>query len=313
MASVSILTAGGKMGGSEIVEYCGYKDCIKLENKSVKLVLSGACGGRVLEYSLNGKNAIYLDREQDGWTYVPGKDKINPGGGRLDIGPERIVPKHLDLWIGKWTAEITGQFSASLTSAQDKETGVQLIRNFNLAPDSSILTVTQTIRNISDKTVSYCHWSRTLAPPDGICIVPLTPDSHYPEKYIMYKGNTIDFRPKDENILVKDDSIIIKACPEYSKLGFDSSSGWLAYMVPNDILFIKKFPVYPDRVYNEITGMTVCIYYHKKFCELEPIGPKEIIKPGQSASFTEIWQLENFPFPGNANTIDIVKVKTLLK
>ena len=39
--------------------------------------------------------------------------------------------------------------------------------------------------------------------------------------------------------------------------------------------------------------------------ELEPIGPRETLKPGESASFTEHWWLVDNPFPKNGAQIDL--------
>jgi hypothetical protein len=46
-------------------------------------------------------------------------------------------------------------------------------------------------------------------------------------------------------------------------------------------------------------------------CELEPIGPREILKPGQSASFTEEWFLVPHKFPGSGPKVNLSTVKTI--
>ena len=115
--------------GPKIISHSGYSDCIELRNESTRVVLCPAAGGRVLEYSLNGKNSLYLDPKQDGWVYDPEKGEIDPWGGRFDIGPEKIIPRHPDLWLGKWEGKITGVRSARMISVEDKATGVQLTRD----------------------------------------------------------------------------------------------------------------------------------------------------------------------------------------
>lgn len=39
----------------------------------------------------------------------------------------------------------------------------------------------------------------------------------------------------------------------------DSYGGLIAYLSPNDLLFVKQFRTYPDRVYNEAAGLTISI------------------------------------------------------
>ncbi|MFA6471160.1 MAG: hypothetical protein WCU00_03880 [Candidatus Latescibacterota bacterium] len=288
--------------GTSWVTSHGYSGCVQLDNGNVRVVLEPNCGGRVLEYSLKGKNVLYVDPKQDGMVYTPGKPFPDPCGGRCDFGPEVIVPRHPDLWLGKWTAEITGPYSARMTSVEDKNTGVQLIRDYTLDKNSSHLKFTQTIKNISKETKQYCHWSRTFGEGGGICLVPISPNSRFPKGFIIYgPGAAMTYVPENHpSYSVRDNFLIITGEPPQAKFGLDSMSGWLSYITRSNLLFVKKFPVYPDRPYMEMASLTISLYYYKdQECELEPIGPKETIKPGKTASFTEDWWLFSFPYPSD--------------
>lgn len=97
--------------------------------------------------------------------------------------------------------------------------------------------------------------------------------------------------------------------PARAKLAFDSAAGWFCYLTRNNLMFVKRFPVYPQRVYNEMAGLTISIWYFEdKMCELEPIGPAENLSPGQSASFTEEWWLLPYRFPGSGAAVDLKQV-----
>jgi len=303
----------GRFCGAGLVEHSGYSDCIELKNEAARVVLGPACGGRVLEYSLNGRNCLYLDPRQNGWVYEPPKGTIDPSGGRFDIGPENTIPSHPDLWLGKWKGQITGPRSARLVSVEDKATGVQLVREFTLDKSSSRLTCRQTIKNISNETRHWCHWSRTLADGGGICLIPLTPNSRFPNKYAMYEqGPLINYRPQDPNVGIRDGFLEVVGTPKYPKLGVDSYAGWLCYLCRSNLMLVKRFPTYPYRVYGEIAAITISIWYYKDImCELEPIGPRETIAPGRSASFSEEWWLLPYEFPGrggHANLGQVVQV-----
>jgi len=280
------------------VDYFGYDDCIELKNESTRVVLGHHAGGRILEYSLNGTNAILLDPEQAGWVW-DGKKGIGPTGGRFDIGPENLIPKRDALWLGPWEAEILGSEKGRMTSVEDNATGVQLTRDFELDDNSSRLRVTQTIRNISDRMTRWCHWSRTFSTGHGICIVPLDDRSKFPDGYIMYgPGRVMNYRPGDPNIAKDGDYLVVRDTPLRPKLGMDSHAGWFAYLTTDDLLFVKQYPTFPDRVYNEMAGLTISIWYKEdQVCELEPIGPMEALEPGESVSFTETWTLLPHPFP----------------
>lgn len=300
--------------GAEVVTYYGYDDCIRLSNDTVTATLCPAAGGRVLEYSIDGKNVLYLPPGNEGWRISKG----GPGGGmdagRFDIGPERVVQRGDVLWKGEWKGAITGARSAQLVSQVDPKSGVRLIRSFKLAATGSHLQCTQIIDNVSDKRVSLCHWSRTFAVGGGIAVVPRSPLGRFPVGYALYEdGTTINFRPEDPNIVVSDDYVTVLAAPRKPKLGFDSHAGWLAYAAPNDTLFVKRFKTYPNRPYNEMAGLTISVWYPARdMVELEPIGPAENLDPGESGSFTESWYLVPHEFPKdkgvNQNAIrDIVE------
>jgi hypothetical protein len=145
---------------------------------------------------------------------------------------------------------------------------------------------------------------------NGIVLIPLTPPSRFPKSYLMYgPGPVMEYQPVDPNIRVRDGFLEIVGPPARPKLGFDSTAGWFCYLTRNDLMFVKRFPVYPHRPYNEVAGLTISIWYFEdKMCELEPIGPAENLAPGQSASFTEQWWLLPYKFPGTVTPVDWRKV-----
>jgi len=302
--------------GTEWIEAHGYTGCVLLYNKTVRVVLEPNCGGRIIEYSLAGANALWHDTEQDGWTATPGQPSIDPCGGRFDIGPEMTAPRRPALWIGPWVAEITGPRRARMTSAADKSTGVRLIRDFELDATSSHLRCRQTIENISDETKRYNHWSRTLASGGGICVVPLSEHSRFPLGYIYYgPGPILNYRHEEHpNIRSREGFLELLGPPPQKKFGVDSYAGWLGYVTRDDMLFVKRFPVYPDRAYGEVAAYTISLWYdmHKR-CELEPIGPDEVIPPGGSASYTEDWWLFPYSYPGEGNDLDLTALSSYVK
>lgn len=294
--------------GTGRVDFFGYKDCVFLENEYTRVILCHQAGGRVLEYSLDGENAIYLNPEAAGSK--PGDQRIDMTGGRFDIGPELVVPKRPKLWSGEWSAVITGPRSAQLRSQYDESVGVELTRDFALDESTSKLRVTQTIHNLSGQSKEYCHWSRTFAQGFGIVLVPFTEPSTMPNKYVMYGDNkSILSRPEDPNIQLRDGFIEILGVPKFPKLGMDSAAGWFTYLSPNNLMFTKRFAVDRNRVYSEPFGLTISIWYpDRPMVELEPIGPREILDPNASASFTETWYLDGFEFPAD-KTVDLESVR----
>ncbi len=305
---------------ARVKSFHGYAKAIEIHRGNTRAVLCPQVGGRVLEFSVDGKDSMFLDEQEKKWQ--PGQ----PGAasaGRFDYGPELTVIPHPKLWSGEWTGEITGTHSAKLTSPKEDAAGIQLIREFQLIGSGKgggeapfHLVCKQSIHNISKELREVCHWGRSFSPGGGICLIPLGDrPSRFPSKYAMYEDSAIiNVRNTDEKIRERDGFLEILAPPRKSKLGFDATAGWLGYLMPNNTLFVKRFATFPDRVYNEAAGLTLSVWYPTgPRIELEPIGPRERLQPGESASFTEDWWLLPYPFPKEGQQVDLKSLATFVK
>jgi len=285
------------------VQVLNYPNCIELKNATTRVVLGHQTGGRVLIYEQNGKNVLYLSPKEANWdsTYKTPSKEIS--AGRLDIGPELVSQRGPTLWSGLWTAEVTGSRAARLTSAVDPKSGFKITRDFQLDANSSKLSITQTVENAGQETSRQGFWCRAFSHHGGIAVVPITPaSSRYPKFYTMGEDLArVNQQPEDPMVRREGDFLIVDGPPAFPKLGFDSMAGWLAYQTRQDQLIVMRYPTFPNRVYAEVTGMTLSVWHPQKervpACELEPIGPMEVLKPGQKASFTVQWWLFERPFP----------------
>ena len=299
------------------IQQNGYTNCVAIFNDTTHVVIEPDCGGRILSYSLKGVDIIYQDPDEDGYLLSSGKQpksNLSPCAGRCDIGPEMTTPPHPELWLGKWEVEIISDNKVKLISPNDKVTGVRLEREVELANKSSELKFTQTIINISKETQSYFHWSRTFCKGGGIAIAPINAKSRFPKGYITYgPGDRINYLPEsDENVVCNDGMLQIIGTPRTAKFAMDLSEGWLAYLSKDNRLLIKTFEIYPDRIYGEIAANNMSFWYNEDImCEVEPIGPVEKLQPGESASFTEKWQLFEFYYRAEA-AVDTSEIRKLI-
>ncbi|MBN8628822.1 MAG: hypothetical protein J0M17_25395 [Planctomycetes bacterium] len=303
---------------ARVVKFLAYDEAIEMQKGDVRVVLCPQAGGRVLEFSLAGKQGLYLDEEKEAaWT--PGAKGAAMTAGRLDYGPELVVTPHPQIWSGPWTAEIVGSYEVRLTSPRDEAAGMQVVRTFRLLSTeegSAKLICEQTLRNIGAETREVCHWGRSFSPGGGICLIPLGDrPSRFPSKYAMYEDSAIiNVRNVDEKICEREGFLEILAPPRKPKLGFDTYAGRLAYVMPGDLMLVKRWAADPNRVYNEAAGLTLSVWYPEgPRIELEPIGPREVLKAGEEATFAEEWQLFAFPFPKQGESVDLAKVRELLK
>jgi len=293
------------------IDYAGYTDCVEITDGQTRVVLGPHSGGRVLSYALQGQEALWLSPEHDGLTRETCGDPpplLFPSGGRCDIGPEQIVAPRPELWLGAWKPMIVDENTACMVSPESPTAGVQLRRSFTLGGGNARLIFTQSVRNTADREIRLCHWSRTFGRGHGICIVPLTPaQSRYPNQYVMYgPGRAIQCAPVDPAISRVGDHLVVYDTPANPKLGLDSYAGWFAYLMPGNQLLVKQYDTYTDRVYNEVAGLTISLWYYQDLvCELEPIGPKEVLQPGEESLFTETWYLAEYPFPTDRRALDV--------
>ena len=291
-----------------VIAYHGYPTAIELRIGDARAVVCPEVGGRVLEFSVGGRNAMQLDDAEK--ARKPGKSGPVMSAGRFDYGPELTVTPHPKTWAGEWAAVVVGPDFVRLNGPRDDPAGVQVVRDFRLIKhgQSVGLSCTQKLANVSDVPKEVCHWGRSFSPGGGICVVPLGDrPSRFPGKYAMYEDRgVINVNNKDERIRERDGFLEILSPPRKPKLGFDTYAGWLAYALPDDTLFVKRFRTYPDRVYNEAAGLTLSVWYPPgPRIELEPIGPRERLKPGESASFSEEWWVLTHPFPKQDQQLDL--------
>ena len=66
--------------GVRRVKVLNFPDCFELSNADARVTLCHQVGGRVLEYSFQGKNALYLDPREEKWG-TPG----GPSEGQVPI------------------------------------------------------------------------------------------------------------------------------------------------------------------------------------------------------------------------------------
>ena len=97
--------------------------------------------------------------------------------------------------------------------------------------------------------------------------------------------------------------------PKHPKMGFDTYAEWMGYVMPEGVAFIKGWAAGSHWVYNEVAGYTLSIWYPEAdripACELEPIGPLEVLQPGDVSAMREHWYLVEHPFPKEGEELDL--------
>jgi hypothetical protein len=73
------------------------------------------------------------------------------------------------------------------------------------------------------------------------------------------------------------------------KLGFPNPVGWLGYVLGNT-LFVVSAEYKPDASYFDRGSSSEC-YCNPHFLELETLGPRELLSPGENLTHRETWAL----------------------
>lgn len=267
-------------------------------------------------YCRDGVEALHQDPRQQGIEWNGMVAPRHPCGGRCDIGPEYGGLERDPLWLGTWTVGQTGERSARMESPVLPGAGVQLVREFQLDSTSSHLRFRQVILNHGPAPVRAFHWGRTFAPAGGIAFAPLTRPGRFPRGYatIAPAGNSNFFPDCDPAISICDGVLVVRPSPRHPKLAFDVDPGWLAYVAPSQLLFVKRFAANPSWACGEPMANNASFWYSGPesvpdwpagghVVEIEPIGPLEILQPGCEASFSEDWHLERWTGPADANAV----------
>jgi len=297
-----LLIFSGNVAYSQVqkISYRGYTDCYKISNDSVTLIVVAQAGGRVFNYSLNGRNTIFEDQNLNGKTIVDFNTKtFEPDGGRFDVrGSVTMGRLHDTLWVGPYTTEITGRYSMKMTSLVDKTLGIDICREFFLDSSSSHLRIRQTMTNRSKKETNWYFWGRTFCPIDGKIVIPLNRSSKYSSKWGYYSGDSfINLNATDSLVQVSDTILSFLALKNGAKMRYaaDPDDGWIVYGY-NEQLFLMKYKVDLTRTYLTDTEETLIYYTDGAYkVELEPISPSFKLSPGQSGSFVEDWYLFSYP------------------
>ena len=273
--------------------YKGWTDGILVEAAGPKahLVAIPALGGRLVSYGLGGTNLLFENPDYLGKTLenTPA-GKLDQGyiGYNIDLGPEtRGLPKHLGLWVGKYTASTAGA-SVTLTSAVDPATRMEITKQIEMDPVDGSLRVLQSMTNRGEKDATYCLWDRTLCAGGGFALLPLNPASRFPKGWSQLKnGKYAAEDPSHPNVTVIDGVLVAKAEGPSSKIGADSDGGWIAY-VKGRQLFVKYYPYTAGATYSD-GGNSLELYFDPRVCELEPLSPEVTLAPGRAYEFMERW------------------------
>ncbi len=172
-----------------------------------------------------------------------------------------------------------------MTSNPDPKSGFQIEKIWQPSGGNSIL-INYSIRNISDQPKSVGAWEVTRVPCGGLAFFPDGGEGKVPASKLKP-----DFCQKGINWL----SFNKQPIAQHLKLYSTASEGWIAYAIQG-MLIIKQFPDTKPEEYSPNQGeVEIYINKDKSYTELENQGAYQILNPGETLNYHEVWYLAPIP------------------
>lgn len=287
------------------VAYKGWKNCVRLSNRLVDLVITTDVGPRVIRYGFAGRNNMFKEYE-DTLGKTGGNTWRLYGGHRLwhspEAKPRSYWPDNVPVEVQKFPRFVR------LVQPTEKTTGVQKEIDITLSGKDSRVTVTHRLRNTNLWAIDLAPWALTVMAPGGRCIIPLPPrGSHEGEllatSLLAIWAYTDMADPRwtwgTKYIQLRQDPAMAKP----QKIGVMDTDGWIAYANYNH-LFVKTFNYVAGATYPDF-GCSVEVFTNADMLEVETVAPLVRLEPGAAVEHVEHWFLfDNVPAPAGDRDID---------
>lgn len=260
-------------------------ECVRMSNGTVELDIATEIGPRIVSFGFEGGPNEFQ-------TFPEGQADFPVfGGHRLWHSPERAERTHVqddepvDIETDDETVRVT----------RSRDPGSHLRREVavRMAASGPTVEVVHRIHNEGQWACEFAPWALTVLKPGGEAVLPfgrqapndsllhdrslqVWPYTHLADPRFRFEKEYIGIEQRDD-------------CEDPLKIGTDVAHGWAAY-VRDGHAFRKDFDVDPDGTYPD-DGSTVEAYTRAGLLELETLGAKQRVGPGETAEHTETWTL----------------------
>jgi hypothetical protein len=275
----------------EKIEYKGWRNCYRVSNGEVELIVTGDVGPRVIRFGfVDGQNVFKEFPDQLGGSR---EEKFQlRGGDRVWKAPEDPVAT----WApDNVPVEITITANGLIARAPvEPLTSLQKEIEVRMATSGTDVTVFHRVTNRSLFALEYSVWALTMMAPGGIAITGFPPRGKHPEKLeatnplVMWAYTNLS----DKRWVFTKKYMALKQDPrnsEAQKLGMFNPDTWGAYIL-NGEAFIKRAHANSGETYPDF-GCSFETFTNNEFLEIETLGPLTKLPPGKTAEQAEHWSL----------------------
>ena len=268
--------------------FAGY-DCVKLENDLLALWITRSVGPRVIGLALQGSESLFALLPDDK-VECPGLGTFSfRGGHRLWYAPEDLRITYIPDDDPVGIDEV--QDGLVVTQPIQAQTGIQKSLTITLSGQDARVVIDHTLRNQGSEPIELAPWAITQLKPGGVAILPQATgavDEHglLANRHLVLWPYTQINSP---HVTWGDRYIFVEATMRDGafKVGFPNPVGWLAYLL-DGTLFVKQAAYHPDADYFDRGSSSEC-YCNPRFLELETLGPRTLLAPGEAVSHREAW------------------------
>lgn len=285
-------------------------DCVPLENAVLNLLVTQSVGPHIISLRFNGGDNLFAELPDYVTERPDGKIFHFYGGHRLWHAPENMprtyVPDDEPVEV------IPNQSGLSITSRVEDESKIEKSIQISLVEDKPQIIVRHTLTNRGPWPVECAPWAITQFKPGGLAILPQSQEQTdvLPNRLLTLWPYTDLGSPQ---VCWGNRYILVRAEMERPfKIGFPNPRGWLAYWL-DGTLFVKRAAFEAQAEYYDFNSSSEC-YCNDQFIELETLAPITRIKPGESTTHTETWELyADVEFPKDEDTAQKIVEKLRLE
>lgn len=301
----------------EKISYAGWKNCLRIDNSVMELVVTTDVGPRIVSCGFKGRENLFYNNPAEMGT-SGAKEYVGYGGHRLWAAPE--LPKRT-YYPDNFPVNVkTLADGVSLTSSVETTTGIQKTMEIHMDANEPRVQVRHAIKNCGLWPVTLAPWALSVLAANGVAILPIKPRDFDPD--LKLPSHAISIWPytrmSDPRFTWGDDYILLRQdtrAERPTKIAVMNESGWAAFVL-NNTAFIKLFTYVPGANYTDF-GSNLQSWTNNVCLELETLGPIQSLDLEETVTHNETWCLaENVPTPHNdadVNKSILPIIKKLMK
>lgn len=228
-----------------------------------------------------------------------------------DGGPQLALHGGHRLWAAPETTEVTYRLDdrpcpvtvEGTTRATVADAGTPLGRRLEVTVHGDGVSLRHVLVNRGDRPLHVAPWAITQLRPGGMIVMPVGDGPL--DRHGMQPAGLLATWPytdlSDERIAVHPGLVSIEGRarddvegPDPTKVGVDGFAGWAAHVHGDVLLTVLAPPRTPTATFADL-GAATQSYVHRRFTEVESLGPLTNLGPGEEAVLDQRWVLSTAP------------------